>query len=102
MWEMRLSLGYHTTMTAAINRISTDSIQSIEDMQAWARDHELREDHNFDQMQAAIDTLENLSDEHKKGIARNTKMLLVASGAFGAVLAIVTLLSGLKNIIGDF
>jgi len=86
-------------MTAAINRISTDSIESIEDMKAWARDHELREDHNFDQMQAAIVSHKDLLEEQEKGIARNRTMLLVATGGFGAVLTVVMILAGAVQII---
>lgn len=89
-------------MIAAINRINPDSIESVEDVKAWARDHELRQGHDIEQMEGAIQHLRELSDEHKKGISRNTRMLLVASGAFGAVLTIVMLLSGLKHLIGGF
>lgn len=86
-------------MAAAINRVSTDSIDNIEDVKAWARDHELRADHSFDQMQAAIEDLKESTKDNSKGITRNRQMLLVASGFSGAVLTIVTLLAGVIQII---
>lgn len=67
-------------MTARrIDRRSVDSIQDIDDVKTWARDHEIRVEHKLEQVQAAI-------SEHRKGIDRNWKWLLIAIGGFGVIL----------------
>lgn len=85
-----------------INRLSTDSIQDIDDMKTWARDQEIRTDHKFDQTQAAIAELKELGEDQSRRIIKNTKMMLIVSAGFGAVLAVVVLLFGIKQIIGGF
>ena len=86
-------------MIAAINRINPDSIENVEDVRAWARDHELHERHDIEQLEGAVTHLKDLAKEHGLGIAKNTKMLLIATAFFGAVLTIVTLLAGVIQIV---
>lgn len=97
-----MGLGRIVEVVKTINRISTDSIQNIDDVKRWARENEIRADHRFDQIQAAIAELKELDECRSLRIATNTKMILISSIGFGVVLSIVVLLFGIKQIIGSF
>ena len=75
-----------------IDRMNADSIQDIDDVKTWIKDHEIRVDSRNEQTQAAL-------AEHQQAIEKSNRWLLIATTGFGAVLAIVVLLSGIVQII---
>lgn len=75
-----------------IDHLNPDSIQTIDDVKTWARDHHIRMDSRHEQTQAAL-------ADHQEAIEKASRRLRFATIGFGAVLAIVVLLSGIVQII---
>ena len=76
-----------------VRRLSPESINSMNDMKTWARDHEIYINSRMDQMEASI------ADNKKRG-KRNSRFLLISVCLFGSTLAVVVLLSGITRIFG--
>jgi hypothetical protein len=67
-----------------INRVSPNSIETFEDTQEWARDHDIRVDAAMDQMLAAIGELREVTERSETDV-RWAAYILAGAGAVLAV-----------------
>lgn len=82
-----------------INKISAESIQDIDDVKTWARDHEIGMDLRTKDMQVDIRDLQKRDDELQKGVSRSIKLLMITSIIFVVVLGVIVILSGVVHIV---
>ena len=86
-------------MTNKINRISAETIQDINDVKTWARDHEIRMDSGAKKMSTDISELQDRADVLQDNISRSIRLLMITSIFFLVVLFVVVVLSGAVHII---
>ena len=80
-------------MARRITGISAESIQDIDDVKTWSRDHEIRMDHRMEQTEAAL-------KDHKEHIKRNSRWLIYSVSLFASALGIVIFLFGIIQMFG--
>ncbi len=79
-------------------RLDADSINGIDDVKYWARNHEARTRLKFDQLEKSISELVENDKINKERISRNLKIILISFVGLGISLIIITLLSGIIHI----
>ncbi len=85
-------------MSNRIPDITAESIQDINDVKKWARDHEIRMDNRTKNIQEDIKELRVRDDELQESASRSIRLLMIACIFFAVSLAIIVVLSTINQI----
>ena len=81
-----------------ITGISAESIQDINDVKTWARNHEISMNDKVSVMQTSISDLQERDDKLQIAISRNIRLWIITSIAFGIILCVIVF-SAVVNVI---